>query len=91
MMRLPAKNRQRGFERVRTRRHQQLSCSARRRGASDAIVFSDIVKSSSVVNSQLTAVLEGSLVKVVSWYDNEWGYSNPRVELAKQVLLHAHA
>lgn len=39
----------------------------------------------------MTVVLEGSLVKVVPLYDNEWGYSNRRVVLAKQVLVHAHA
>jgi glyceraldehyde 3-phosphate dehydrogenase len=62
-------------------------------GAGEPIVSSDIVKSLClpVFNSQLTAVLEGSLVNVVSWYDNEWGYSSRRVELAKQVLAHAHA
>ena len=44
----------------------------------DPIVSSDIVKSpySSIFDSQLTAVLDGTLVKVVAWYDNEWGYSN---------------
>jgi glyceraldehyde 3-phosphate dehydrogenase len=59
----------------------------------DAIVSSDIVKSpySSIFDSQLTAVLEGILVKVVSWYDNEWGYSNRCVELAQRVLVRAHA
>jgi glyceraldehyde 3-phosphate dehydrogenase len=59
----------------------------------DPIVSSDIVKSnySSIFDSQLTAVLQGSLVKVIAWYDNEWGYSNRCVELAQKVLVRAHA
>src|ERR671914_635577 len=59
----------------------------------DPIVSSDIVKSpfSSIFDSQLTAVLEGTMVKVVAWYDNEWGYSNRCVELAQKVLVRAHA
>jgi glyceraldehyde 3-phosphate dehydrogenase len=44
----------------------------------DPIVSSDIVKSpfSSIVDSQLTAVVDGTMLKVVAWYDNEWGYSS---------------
>ena len=44
----------------------------------DAIVSSDIVGNphSSIIDAQSTMVMEGSLVKVLSWYDNEWGYSN---------------
>jgi glyceraldehyde 3-phosphate dehydrogenase len=59
----------------------------------EPIVSSDIVKNpySSIFDSQLTSVLEGTLVKVVSWYDNEWGYSNRCVELAQKVLVRAHA
>ena len=59
----------------------------------DPIVSSDIVQSpfSSIFDSQLTSVLDGSLVKVVAWYDNEWGYSNRVVELAEKVLVRAHA
>ena len=55
----------------------------------DPLVSSDIVKSaySSIFDSQLTMVIEGSLVKVVSWYDNEWGYSNRVVDLAERVLV----
>ncbi|ADL69503.1 MULTISPECIES: type I glyceraldehyde-3-phosphate dehydrogenase [Thermoanaerobacterium] len=40
---------------------------------------------SSIVDGLSTMVMEGNLVKVVSWYDNEWGYSNRVVDLAKYV------
>jgi glyceraldehyde 3-phosphate dehydrogenase len=54
----------------------------------DPIVSSDIVTNpfSSIVDGGLTAVMQGTLVKVVSWYDNEWGYSNRLVDLAQKVL-----
>jgi glyceraldehyde 3-phosphate dehydrogenase len=54
----------------------------------DPIVSSDIVgsKYSSILDSELTAVMDGTMVKVVSWYDNEWGYSNRLVDLVQQVL-----
>jgi glyceraldehyde 3-phosphate dehydrogenase len=54
----------------------------------DPIVSSDIVGSpySSIVDSQLTAVLDGTMAKVVAWYDNEWGYSNRLVDLVQRVL-----
>jgi glyceraldehyde 3-phosphate dehydrogenase len=57
----------------------------------DPIVSSDIVTNpySSIFDSQLTMVLEERLVKVVSWYDNEWGYSNRVVDLAQRVLAGA--
>jgi len=38
---------------------------------------------SSTVDSLETAVLEGKLVRVLSWYDNEWGFSNRMVDTAK--------
>jgi glyceraldehyde 3-phosphate dehydrogenase len=59
----------------------------------DPIVSSDIIKNpySSIFDADLTSVLEGALVKVVTWYDNEWGYSNRCVELAQKVLVRAHA
>jgi glyceraldehyde 3-phosphate dehydrogenase len=52
------------------------------------IVSTDIVKNphSSIFDSQLTAVLDGTLVKVVSWYDNEWGYSNRVVDVVQKLL-----
>ena len=54
----------------------------------EPLVSSDIVKDphSSIVDSQLTAVLDGTLVKIVAWYDNEWGYSNRCVDLAQRML-----
>jgi glyceraldehyde 3-phosphate dehydrogenase len=54
----------------------------------DPIVSSDIVNSpySSIVDSQLTAVIDGTMLKVVAWYDNEWGYSNRLVDLVQKVL-----
>src|ERR671921_1672949 len=60
---------------------------------SDPIVSSDIVKNpySSIFDAPLTSVIEGTFVKVVTWYDNEWGYSNRCVELAQKVLVRAHA
>ncbi len=53
----------------------------------DQIVSSDIVKNpaSSIFDSSLTAVMDGTMVKVVSWYDNEWGYSNRIVELVQRL------
>ncbi|HET7590246.1 MAG TPA: type I glyceraldehyde-3-phosphate dehydrogenase [Solirubrobacterales bacterium] len=55
----------------------------------DPIVSTDIVGDphSSIFDSAQTMVIgDGKLVKAVSWYDNEWGYSNRCVELAGKVL-----
>jgi glyceraldehyde 3-phosphate dehydrogenase len=54
----------------------------------DPIVSSDIIKNpaSSILDSQLTAVMDGTMVKVVSWYDNEWGYSNRIADLVQRIL-----
>ena len=54
----------------------------------EPIVSSDIVKSpfSAILDAPLTTVVDGTQVKVVAWYDNEWGYANRLVELAERVL-----
>jgi len=55
----------------------------------DPIVSTDIVGDphSSIVDAQSTMVIgDGRMAKVISWYDNEWGYSNRCVELAGKVL-----
>ena len=50
---------------------------------SDPVVSSDMLGNphSSIVDSDLTKVMDGNLAHVVSWYDNEWGYSNRVVDL----------
>jgi glyceraldehyde 3-phosphate dehydrogenase len=54
----------------------------------DPLVSTDIVGDpfSSIVDGGLTAVIDGTMVKVVSWYDNEWGYSNRIVDLVHKLL-----
>ena len=49
----------------------------------DPVVSSDLLHNanSSIVDAEFTKVLDGNLAKVVSWYDNEWGYSNRVVDL----------
>ena len=53
----------------------------------EEIVSSDVNGNpySSVVDLELTTVVEGTLVKVYSWYDNEWGFSNRMLDLAKRM------
>jgi glyceraldehyde 3-phosphate dehydrogenase len=53
----------------------------------DPIVSTDIIHDpfSSIVDGGLTAVIDGTLVKTVAWYDNEWGYSNRVVELVQRL------
>jgi glyceraldehyde 3-phosphate dehydrogenase len=53
----------------------------------DPVVSSDMMKNpnSSIIDGQLTKVLGGNMAKVVSWYDNEWGYSCRVVDLIKYV------
>jgi glyceraldehyde 3-phosphate dehydrogenase len=55
----------------------------------DPIVSQDVVGSaySAIFDSALTSVIGETLVKVVAWYDNEWGYSSRLVDLAERVLV----
>jgi glyceraldehyde 3-phosphate dehydrogenase (phosphorylating) len=61
------------------------------RYSEDPLVSTDIVRSpySSIFDAPLTMVIDAKLVKVLAWYDNEWGYSNRVVDLAQRVLAGA--
>jgi len=54
----------------------------------DPLVSADIVKSpySAIFDAPLTTVIDDTQVKVVAWYDNEWGYANRLVDLAARVM-----
>jgi glyceraldehyde 3-phosphate dehydrogenase len=60
----------------------------------EPLVSADIIKDprASIVQLDLTRVVGGNLVKVMSWYDNEWGFTNQMVQVAVQQLgLDTHA
>ncbi|PWB39090.1 MAG: type I glyceraldehyde-3-phosphate dehydrogenase [Parcubacteria group bacterium] len=52
----------------------------------DAVVSSDFIGDarSSIVDLSLTNVVGGNLVKIIAWYDNEWGYANRLVEMIRE-------
>ena len=54
----------------------------------EPLVSADIIKDprASIVQLDLTRVVGGNLVKVMSWYDNEWGFTNQMVQIAVQQL-----
>ncbi len=54
----------------------------------EQLVSSDFVGSSysAIVDLSLTQVVDGDMVKVIAWYDNEWGYSHRLVELAEEAV-----
>jgi glyceraldehyde 3-phosphate dehydrogenase len=87
------------FEAVRSTSVEELNELFRERADTDALegilayseeplVSSDIVASpySAIFDAPLTAVVDGTQVKVIAWYDNEWGYSNRLIELAGKVV-----
>ena len=55
----------------------------------EPLVVTDIVGSpySAIFDAPLTSAIDGTQVKVVAWYDNEWGYATRLVELAERVLV----
>lgn len=55
-------------------------------GPEDELVSSDIIGTteSCIIDTKFTRVIGGNLVKVLAWYDNEWGYTNRLVEMAQQ-------
>jgi len=54
----------------------------------DPVVSTDMLHNpnSSIVDAQMTKVLDGNLLKVISWYDNEWGYSCRVVDLVEFLM-----
>jgi glyceraldehyde 3-phosphate dehydrogenase len=54
----------------------------------DPIVSSDVIKDprAAVVDLTMTQVVDGDLVKILSWYDNEWGYSCQMVREAVRLV-----
>jgi glyceraldehyde 3-phosphate dehydrogenase len=53
----------------------------------DEIVSSDIIKDphATIVDLTMTQVVDGDLLKLMCWYDNEWGYTNQMVRHAKSI------
>jgi len=70
---------------------KKACASARFRGimacTEEELVSSDFIKNpySAIVDLNMTQVVDGDLVKVIAWYDNEWGYSNRLGEMAVRV------
>jgi glyceraldehyde 3-phosphate dehydrogenase len=70
------------LEESKTSRYKQVL-----RVSDEPLVSSDIVKSAfaSVVDSKLTRVVDGDLVKIMAWYDNEWGFTNQMIRQIQEI------
>ena len=53
--------------------------------SNEPLVSSDIAKNpfATIVDLEMTRVVDGDLVKIIAWYDNEWGFSN---QMIRQIL-----
>jgi glyceraldehyde 3-phosphate dehydrogenase len=53
----------------------------------DPIVSTDIIQSTyaAIVDLEMTRVVDGDLVKIMAWYDNEWGFSNQMIRQIKEL------
>ncbi|MBN2008559.1 type I glyceraldehyde-3-phosphate dehydrogenase [candidate division KSB1 bacterium] len=69
-------------EEATTKRYQGIL-----RTTDEPIVSSDIIKDShaSIVDMTMTQVVDGNLVKIMAWYDNEWGYANQMIRKAVDI------
>jgi glyceraldehyde 3-phosphate dehydrogenase len=70
---------------------REEEASSRYRGvlgvAEDPIFSSDVIQDprASITDLSMTKVVDGDLVKVMSWYDNEWGYTNQMIREAVRI------
>ena len=55
--------------------------------SNEPLVSSDIVQSSfaSIVDLEMTRVVDGDLVKILAWYDNEWGFTNQMIRQIQEI------
>jgi glyceraldehyde 3-phosphate dehydrogenase len=55
--------------------------------SNESLVSSDIIQSSfaSIVDLEMTRVVDGDLVKILAWYDNEWGFTNQMIRQIQEI------
>ena len=53
----------------------------------EPLVSSDFIKNpySTIIDLQMTKIIDGDFLKIIAWYDNEWGYSNRLTEIANLI------